>query len=342
MIATLTDRQSIILNLLVGEYIHSAVPVASETIAKNFPKGVSAATVRNEMAYLEDEGYISRPHSSSGGLPLDKAYRTYVESLPSGIEPSLDIQAEVRQYLNQVGMDVEAWSSGAASILARMVHNLTISTYPKATLSRLKHLQVVNLQEFVSLLVLVFQEAKLRQRLIPHSEPQSPDDLAYVANKLTHHLSGLTRQEIEERHLELSPFEGELVQTALDVMKEEDADTHRDYYVEGLRHLLTQPEFTGGERTGDVLEVLETKTYTRTIMEAEPFEGLVKVVIGEENPNHQLRPFGIVMCEYGVPGEAGGVVGVIGPTRMEYHRTMSTVRYIASLMSKLVETIHHS
>ena len=163
----ITERAGSVLNILVNEYINTATPVASEDIARLSPSRVSPATVRNAMSRLTEEGYISRPHISAGGVPSDRGYRYYVESLKGTPELPPPLRREIHERFNGVGPDVETWTRRCAVVLSHLTENMAIVTVPRASAPRLKHVQMVYLEEFVALLIIVLQEARLLRRLVP-------------------------------------------------------------------------------------------------------------------------------------------------------------------------------
>ena len=170
---TLTDREEKILNLIVDDYIRTSTPIASESLVRNHALGVSSATIRNDVAELEQGGYITRPHPSAGSIPLDKGYRLYVETVasaqPSRISPSR--RASIRRQLLEAERDIDEWTRVAAAILARLVDNMAIATSPRAREARVKHVDLVFLQDFMALLIVVFEQARLRRQLIRLKEP---------------------------------------------------------------------------------------------------------------------------------------------------------------------------
>ena len=165
MLKGLTPRREAVLKIIVGEYIATAVPVASDSIFRSHPLGVSPATIRNDMAYLEGDGYIARPHTSAGSEPTDKGYRYYVESLAKEVELSREEQYRIRKLFREVEEEFERWLKLAAAIVARLVRNAALVTFPKPRQCRFKHLELVALREFVALVVLVLSEAILKRQL---------------------------------------------------------------------------------------------------------------------------------------------------------------------------------
>ena len=336
----LTERKAELLKTLVGEYIESASPVASKSVARKHSLGVSPATIRNDMADLEEQGYISRPHHSAGAVPSDKGYRFYVETLPLVVEPPPEFQYTVRYQFTKAERDIEGWTQMAATALAQMVNNVALVTYPRESESRLMRINLVQVQESLAFLILVFQEVKLRKQLLPLSEPLTSDDLQMVANRLSTSLSGLSRQEILTKTVNVSPFERTVTDMVLDIMEAEDRALYSDHYIEGLRHLLNQPEFSQGEKAREIVEILEDKELPKVVLAEAPEWGHMKVIIGEENRVTFLHPLSMVVCQYGLPGGGLGSISVLGPTRMEYSRTIAGVRFISSLMTDLLAQVH--
>ena len=159
----LTQRKTELLKTLIEEYIESATPVPSETVAKKHSLGISSATVRNELADLEDQGYITRPHHSAGAIPSDKGYRFYVESLSQLEELPPTFQHTVRYQFTKAERDIESWTRLAATALAQLVNNAALVTYPKEPESRLMRINLVYIQESLGFLILILQEVKLKK-----------------------------------------------------------------------------------------------------------------------------------------------------------------------------------
>ena len=338
----LSARQETVLKLIVDDYIQTASPVASESIVRKYDLGVSSATIRNDVAELEDAGFINRPHTSAGSVPGDKAYRFYVEKV-AVTEPdnlSQQVKQSVRDQLNEIERDVDAWSNVAAGLVAQIVGNMAVATAPRVKESRVKHLELVYLQEFLAMFIVVLEQARLRRQIIRLSEPFELTDLEASTNRVKEKVLGLTRREIESQDLSLTPLEEELVDTTVLILKEEDKTHWKDHHVFGLRNLLAQPEFEENERVRAIVEVVEDGSLVQAILEETPTEQVVRVVIGEEHTGDILWPLSVVICRYGIPDGAMGVVGAVGPTRMEYSKTIEGVRFVSSVMGDLVESAH--
>ena len=333
----LTQRAGSVLNILVNEYISTANPVASEEIARLSPNKVSPATVRNAMSRLTEEGYISRPHVSAGAIPSDRGYRYHVESLEDLPELPNMIQQQIHRHFDQADPDMAAWSRRCATILSRITTNMAIVTVPQARAPLLKRIHLVYLEEFTALLIVVLQEAQLLRRLMPLEEPTSQDALNQVANGLNDYLAGLNWAEIETVHGEFTPLEERVRQNTLTMLREADSYTAPEHYVDGLRWLLNQPEMSQGSQARELVELLEEDVLLGSLLSELPDNSEdIAVYIGGENQEEPLRPFGVILCQYGIPHQASGTICVIGPTRMSYADAISSVRFLSSFMSGLV------
>lgn len=332
----LSERARTVLNILVDQYVTTATPVASEEIARLSTTRVSPATVRSTMSQLSDEGYISRPHVSAGGVPSDLGYRSYVESLGELPDLPVALRQQINRHLGQAEPDVEVWCQQCASLLSRITTNLVIVTAPRATSARLKQVQLVYLQEFLALLIIVLQETRLLRRLLPIEETVDQDLLNQVSNKLNDSLGGLTCAELESSEAVLTPFEERVKHDSIAMMREADTVGALEHYVDGLRRMLSQPEFSQGGRAKELVEMLEERVLLQRVIPGVPAANEVTIHIGAENRDQALRPFGVILCGYGVPNQLGGVICVIGPTRMSYAKSISGVRYLSSFMSQLV------
>lgn len=330
----LPPRRENVLKIIVGEYISSALPVGSERIARSYPLGVSPATIRNDMVRLEEEGFITQPHTSSGRVPLDKGYRYYVESLMEKESIPTHEQEMIRRQFHQSERELERLIRLAASVLARIANNVAIITLPKTSVTRFKHLELVSLQEFLALLILVLQEAKVRQITLPLERHVSQEHLGVTAHKLSQAFSGLSAYQIANQKGDLSPLEEQVTQAVVHIMEEEDLRSYEEPHIEGLRNLLTQPEFASSERVLAIMKALEEKNVLEFLaLEVFTDEG-IKVVIGRENPAEIMHHCSMVIAPYGIPGQIAGAVGVLGPTRMRYPRVISSVHFLSQVMSQ--------
>ena len=331
---SLAPRKEVILKIIVERHVAEATPVASETIARDYDLKVSPATIRNDTVYLEEEGYVTRCHPSAGSTPTDKAYRYYVESISRDVELPLTEQHLIYELSRETEREIEQWLKLAAMLLAHFVHNVAVVTSPKAPKCRFKHLDLVALQDFVALLILVLHEARVRQKILSFSKKITQDDLTMLANKLNFAYAGMTSGEILAEKTELSPEEKQVTECIVDMITTEDKLEHGRPYLEGLPLMLGQPEFVNSPKALNLLELLEREDWLEDIFWPEPPKGKVKVIIGKENPVETLQDLSLIVGEYGIHNKASGIVGVIGPKRMDYAKAISSVNCLSSLLGK--------
>ena len=332
-------RRDAVLKIIVSEYIATAIPVASEALLRHHSLGVSPATIRNDMASLEDEGYIIRPYTSSGSVPLDKGYRFYVENISGHMDLPGDEQKRIRHLLDAAVDEYDRLLKMAAGVMARLVGNAAIVTFPKSAECRYKHLELISLQQYVAMMVLILGNAVLRRQTIQFSEPVEQEQLSRAAVKFNREYAGRTRSHIAAAKLELTPLEKVVSDTISDVMAGEDAIEYESSYFEGLRLMLEQPEFVQRERMLGVLELMEAKGWLRDVIDWQVTDEGVKVIIGGENRESALHDLSLVFSNYGVPDQVQGAVGIIGPKRMDYSKAISTVNYISGLLSELITRV---
>jgi len=335
----LAPRTGTILKYIVEQYITKATPVSSQSITNDYGLRVSAATIRNEMAHLEQENYIIRPHSSAGSIPSDKGYRYYVETLRD-IQLPLAEQRLINHLFHQVERELEEWLNLAATLIAQLVQDIAVVTMPKPVACQLKHLELVALHDSLALLVLVLRSAKTKQQLITFNQVISQSELTTIANKLNTTYSDLTSSQILAKSTGLSPAEQQVTDCLLKAMKTEDEQDYEEPYLDGLHFILNQPEFAQNQRMLSLMELVEHRDLLRSIVPSGLTNRGVQVVIGKENRAEVIHDYSVVIGQYGLLQEAVGTIGVVGPTRMPYARAISTVDYLSSVLSQLVTDLY--
>jgi heat-inducible transcriptional repressor len=288
------------------------------------------------VARLEKEGYVLRRHTSGGGVPSDKGYRYYVEYLVQRSDIPVDEQLTISHLFHQVEYELDQWTHLTAALMARMVHNVAIVTFPKAISSRFNRVELVSLQESLALLILLLQETRLSHQLIVLDKPVTQDELSAVSRELNDLLYGLSLSQILAYKGNLTPIAEGVKKTVTEIMTAEDKRRYEEPYIEGFRNLVSQPEFSESKEIIGIVDILENKDALRALLPAVSPGGGVQVIIGEENRDDLMKGCSMVLTLYGIPGEVEGALGVIGPTRMQYGRAISTVRYLGSIMSGLV------
>jgi len=336
----LSARTGKILNSIVGQYITKAVPVPSQVIASDPELGVSPATIRNEMAYLEQEGYLVRPYTSAGCIPSDRGYRYYVESLEN-VKLLPAEQRLISHTFHQVEKEVEAWLSLTATLLARLVQNVAVVSLPRSADCKLKHMELLALQDSQALAVVILHGARVKQKLITFDQAVFQPSLTIISNKLNTAYSGLTSQQISAKDMDLlSSLEQQATDHLVEIMQAEDRQEYEEPYLDGWHFMLNQPEFSHSDQMSTLMELVEQRSLLKVIVPEGLPQHTVHIIIGEENKAKAIQNCSVVISQYGFPGEATGTLAVVGPTRMPYSHAIPTVHYLSSVLSELVAGLY--
>ena len=329
----LTARRERILRHVVREYVALAQPVPSDLIARKYEAELSPATVRNELAALEEAGLIAQPHTSAGRIPTDRGYRYFVELLQ---QEERELAPGERRTLRQQFQQLAA--SGAesphlgATVLARALRSAAVATRPAASHARVRRIELVFIEPEQILVTLLMQSGGVRQ-LVHRPEVMLPrEELTRLSNELSDKLAdktaGQVRRALRTLSDEARPFA--LVAVRLLQQAQEQALA---VSLEGLAQLLTQPEFAQAQKLRPILEVLEQQPMLARFLAESLANPGVQVIIGAENRLEQMREASLVLTRYGSDdADAWGVLGVLGPTRLPYWRAVPMVRFIAELM----------
>ncbi len=345
----LSQRKQEILRALVEEYIHSATPVASETLVRKYALNFSSATVRHELAGLEEAHLIYQPHTSAGRVPTDLGYRYFVEHLMKESALSLDEQRLIRHQFYQVQDQLDQWVRLTASVMARLLHSAAVMTSPRANIGYLKHFEVLAVTDLTAHLVLVLRDGTVKQQRLLLETPIDQDELSDLSVRLNRLFQERNAREVETllKRGEFSPVE-RLVGTTIARILEQHGDPLGDvFYREGVVNILEQPEYSSmgpeverSERVRKVMEVLEQNRFLPVLASHLRASDGVQVIIGGENEWDDMRDVSMVVARYGQEGKIGGLLGVIGPTRMQYGRAIAVVRYMAQVMNELLAEMY--
>ncbi len=336
MVRKSIERRESVLRIIVDDYISTAVPVASESVIRKYHIGVSSATIRNDMARLEEEGYIIRPHTSAGSVPRDKGYRQYVESLSDTIELPEAEKRVIHRFFGDVSDEIDRWLKLAAEVIAHRVGNAVLITYPKASESQLMHVELLPLHDLMVLLIVVLNEAVIKRKILSFGEDMTPEQLVQIANKLNMVYSGRTKSEIAEKKVILSGQEQLAALAIQGIISDHDEANSEEPYIEGLRLLLRQPEFAQKDKMLMLMDLMEDNRRSIGHKLSRQTEEGVQVQIGEECHDEALKDLSLVFSPYGIARKLHGAIGVIGPTRMDYHHVIATVNYVSELLSELL------
>ncbi|HUG55783.1 MAG TPA: heat-inducible transcriptional repressor HrcA [Candidatus Limnocylindrales bacterium] len=332
----LGERQREILRAAIREFIATAEPVASGALVRRYRLSVSPATVRSELAALESLGLLTQPHTSAGRIPTDLGYRYFIESLMSqpGLGP--DEQVTVSHQFRQSQRDLAEWLRLAASTLARLTRAAAIVTTPAAPRSRLRHVEAVPVGDRRAVIVCVLDGGVVRQQLVDLPEPATPASLHALSTRAIERFLGADASTVRAAVVGDRTNAAEVVGAIARSLEQQDEVRSREVYYDGIQNILAQPEFGTGERFREMLRLLEDRTQLMRLVPPGLGEGEVHVAIGSEHRLEPLRQCSLVFGRYGGTSGVIGYVGVVGPTRMDYARSIGAVRYVGVLMNDVV------
>lgn len=336
----LTERQKIILSLVIHEYSRTATPVGSQVLVTRYNLDMSSATVRNELATLTDWGLLRQPHTSAGRVPTEEGYRYFVSRLTRAAELPDNTRRTISHQFYQMRNDVEQWVRLAASVLAYQSRAASLVTPPHPEHARLKHLELIATRGRQVLVVMVMIGGEVRQRLQSVAEPVNQEQLSQASERLTQLFHGADVDQMRARMSQLQGLDVDVITWVVDDMLQADASIAGEVYIDGLTNVLSAPEFTGSEEARRSLRILEERSLLQDLVartSANNTQGGVQVLIGGEGTWDELRQWSLVIGSYGTPGLATGTLGVLGPLRLSYSRAISTVRFLSELLSELME-----
>lgn len=331
------ERKSQILKTVVEQYADSFAPVPSWHPALKRAVEVSAATIRNELAELVRLGYLDQPHASAGRIPTDRGYRYFVDYLMEAEPVSPAVQGYIWEAIGSAPPDIELLADKLAETVAMVTGNAAVVSAPQGPRSRLKHIDLVSLQPREVLLILLVQGNLLRQSVLNLEQDTDQDTLTRLANRVNKTMAGEDREEIELRAgAAKAPLEREVlthIQMAMDRM---DSGVGHVVVHDGVRNLLRQPDFRNVAQIEEVLEVLEETRLLAMVLRRLVGDTDLQVVIGGEHEISGLRACTVVLTAFGPSRKVKGVVGAVGPTRMQYGQVVARLREIARAASERV------
>jgi heat-inducible transcriptional repressor len=335
----LTGRQKTLLGLIIREHVDTTAPVGSKGLREKYGLPLSTATIRNEMAVLTERGFIRQPHTSAGRVPTEEGYRYFVQQLMGEVELPLVEQNTISHQFHQASLDMSQSMRLAASVLSQHARAAGLITLPHSRSAYFKHVELIGTQGRQVLMVLVLTGGEVRQQMLTLAEAVSQEQLSEAATRLNLALSNLDPGTIRGSNIELSTFEQELSRLVVDMMTPSTSSHTGDVYYDGMSRVLAEPEFANSDAARNARRVLEEQAFLKEFLAKvlSPNVGSVQVVIGGEGDWEELKDCSMVLARYGVNNVATGALGVLGPTRMAYGRAVSTVRYVAELMTDLMQ-----
>ena len=327
----LDDRKAAILKAVVEEYVETALPVGSQTIARAEDLHVSSATVRNEMTILEREGYLAQPHTSAGRVPTDRGYRYFVDHLSErGALPALQRRA-VADFFDSAHQALEDLLAETSQLLSRVSRHAALVMGPQPHAARVRSVQFVPLQPGVALLVVVLSNGAVHKEVVPLTDDLDEASIHAAGAALDAHLHDHEWARLPDA----PPGVDAVARAGLAALRQAATPGHAEpLYVGGASRLAAEQEaFETAERAARLLEVLEHQVVVVSLVR-ELLERGLTVSIGSENRLEELRDCAIVLAPYEVDQRTAGIVGVLGPTRMDYRHALAAVATVSQQLGR--------
>jgi heat-inducible transcriptional repressor len=332
----LSDRQKSVLKLIVEEFVRTAEPVGSRTLSKLLV--FSPATIRNEMADLEEEGYIEKTHSSSGRVPSEKGYHYYVETLMKEDDTAIDLKI-IDDLFKEGPRSRETLIEESMKLLSELTNYTTLALGPQARFATVKKIDLVPLYDNTGLLIVITNQGHLENKQVHMPLGTHIEDAKQVVNILNDLLKDVPISQVSEKlHYEIETKNIEALlnynESILEAFLEAFTQfTESKFYLSGQSNMLYQPEFSDLDRVRELMKFFE-KNEVLKLVEHSDSNGMT-VRIGHENQVQAMQDCSVIMVPYDVSSSEKGTIAVVGPTRMEYRKVIPLLKYIASHLSKL-------
>ena len=336
----LDERKMKILQIIIKNYMETGEPVGSRTISKYSDLNLSSATIRNEMADLEEMGYIVQPHTSSGRIPTDKGYRLYVDTMM--IQKDIEV-AQMKELLIDKADKMELVLKQIAKILASNTNYAAMISSPQYSRTKLKFIQLSTVDENQILAVIVVEGNIVKNKIIRVEDTIDNDTMLKLNFLLNTHLNGLTLEEINlgtiSRLKEQAGIHGTLVSEILDAFAEAiQADEELEIYTSGTTNIFKYPELSSSESAMELISTFEekqqlTEIVNSTLANNEGTE--IQVYIGDESPVEKMKDCSLVTATYEMGDGLKGTIGIIGPKRMDYEKVVGNLKTLMKQMDKL-------
>ncbi len=336
---SLPERRSTILTFIVDDYISTAMPVSSSAVAKSGGFNVSSATIRNEMGVLIEEGYLLRPHTSSGAIPVEKGYRHFVGGLDLNSPPPEDLVTLLNHRMDIAPDDVDAWVRIAATVIADLIGALAFITAPRAKMPDVKQIELLRLHDMLVMLVLVLQEARVYRSVLQLKREINDSQLEKTRNKVTAEVAGREVRELvakKDREDLDDEFEQLVWEATIEALVHADS-VPGERFMSGFGHFMSDPELaTQPAKGAQAISALENDDAFADLIAGIAYGNQPVVAIGSENNRPELCDYSVIMSGYGGEVNARGVVGLISPMRTAYDRAIPTVTFAADTLDAMV------
>ena len=339
----LDERKKRILQAVIQDYISSAEPVGSRTLARKYDLGVSPATIRNEMADLEMLGYLEHIHTSSGRVPSSKGYRLYVDSLLP-VQPMTDAEkVMIDKWYKAKVQQLDQVFQETAKIISKLTRNVSLVLAPQISKAAFRCMQFLPLDDHRVIAVLMTDAGFVENRIMEMPAGSSFEDFQRMAKVINGCLAGHTLGAIQNgslKKIEAEIGDNGLYESAMTLIdKALNSQRKERLYLGGTTEMMEQPEFHNVDKVKELLIMLEKDQLMKDILKAHLGDGLT-VTIGQENEYSGIKDCSIITATYHLDGELLGSMAVLGPTRMEYGRTMSLLNYMNNNLTEVIKRLH--
>ncbi len=337
----LSDRKKQILKAVVDDYIQTAEPVGSKAIAVRLTTPVSSATVRNEMSELENLGYLEQPHTSAGRIPSNAAYRLYVDELMSRYQLTAQDMTEVQLALGLQMRELDRLISEAGKMVSELTHHTAIALTPASEVESVRRFEVIAVEKTTVVLVLVTSSDQIKNRICRLNIPLSEFEVAAANRALNNYftnipLGDMNGERIARAEVETGAEISELLVAAIDFASDViNRILNRDLYLAGAAQLLQYPEYRDVDRARALLECLSDRDTLAKLPTPQPGETL-RISIGTENGVEPLCDASVVVSAYEAPHGAKGLIGIVGPTRMDYAKVCARLEKFSEGLTRML------
>ncbi len=337
----LSERKKAILQAIIEDYIQTAEPVGSRNIAKNHDLGLSAATIRNEMADLEEMGYLDKPHTSAGRIPSELGYRFYVDSLMHRYSLTMEEIANLQSSMDRKYGQLENVVSEISDIISKATNYPAIVELPMAQKSRLRSVKMMLIEKGSVLIVVVTDAGVVRNRHMKVQEEIDYEVIDSISEFLSGQLTGLSADDFTPARLmliyEAMSSYGDFLKTVIEFVLECLGNTQNRVYIGGASNILNNPEFENIERAREFLSFIDSRENVSQMLSLMSTEDEnISIKIGSENAVPEMRDTSLVVANYNVGGKLHGKIGIIGPKRMNYARVVSSLELINDRLSEIL------
>lgn len=333
------ERKIAVLRAIVEDYVQTHEPVGSKNLAERHALGVSSATIRNDMAALEEEGLISAPHTSAGRIPTDKGYRLFVDRL-SSVKPMSQAEKRAISTFLDGAADLDEVMSQTVRLLAALTRQVAIVQYPSLVRTAVRHIELVSLGSSRIMLVLIADTGRVEQRVVDVAAPISEETLVTLRERLNSVVAGQLMQDVAEKVADIAdqfaPEQRSFVQSVVSTLLETVVSRNEERVVVGGTANLARVRDDFGLTVAPVLEALEEQVVLLKLF-SDPIVGDdLSVRIGHEHAVEGLRTSSLVTTNYGPAGASVAQLGVLGPTHMDYASSMGAVRSVARYVGQIL------